>query len=280
MAVRPEQVPRARRGVEVDPRAAAPPIRLHAFFPARRREGRLLCCVHGATSDPVEQIQALVPLSARYGVPLFSPEFPRPWYRGFQRLASQDAPLGAAHAFHVAAAGICAETGTATVPLDLMGFSAGAQFIHRYAMLFPERVRRLVVAAPGWYTYLDEGQPFPVGIAPGRLSGGLEVNVDAFLRIPIRVMVGERDVEQDTQLRSTAHLDVMQGEHRLERAIRWVEHLRAVARRRGIDPDISLELLPRVGHSFREATARARYGERAFGFLYGQDRFAGEAENA
>jgi pimeloyl-ACP methyl ester carboxylesterase len=247
-----------------------PQVDYHLFVPGRQLPQRLLCCVHGVTSDPAEQIQALTPLAAEHGVPLMAPQFPRPDYKGYQRLASIEQPLGAAAAFHEAVLHALRRLDSKLVPVDMMGFSGGAQFIHRYAMLFPQRVRRLVVAAAGWYTYLDPERQFPEGIAPSELSGGMPVAVDDFLRLPIRVMIGERDVERDTQLRSGRRTDRQQGEHRLERAIRWVEHLRQEAKKRGIDADISLELLPRVGHSFREAMARARYGQRTFAFLQQQ----------
>jgi pimeloyl-ACP methyl ester carboxylesterase len=243
------------------------PVEYHLFIPAKCVPERLLCSVHGVTSDPSEQIQALVPLSAKHGIPLLAPEFPRPDYKGYQRLASIEEPLGAANAFHNAVADALRRINCGVDRVDMMGFSGGAQFIHRYAMLYPERVRRLVVAAAGWYTYLDPKLAFPIGIAPSDLSGGKAVQVENFLRLPIRVMIGERDVERDTQLRSSRRVDLHQGEHRLERAIRWVEHLRQEAKSRGIEADISLELLPRVGHSFREAMARARYGQRTFAFL-------------
>jgi pimeloyl-ACP methyl ester carboxylesterase len=251
------------------------PIDYHFFIPAKPLPQRLLCCVHGVTSNPAEQIQALLPLSAAHNVPLLAPEFPRPDYKGYQRLASIEQPLGAADAFHQAVCHALHRMGSEVTRVDMMGFSGGAQFIHRYAMLFPHRVRRLVVAAAGWYTYLDPALEFPKGIAPSELSGGRMVQLDDFLRIPVRVMIGERDVERDTQLRSTREVDLQQGEHRLERAIRWVEHLREVAKARGIEADISLELLPRVGHSFREAMARARYGQRAFAFFQ-EEAAAGE----
>jgi pimeloyl-ACP methyl ester carboxylesterase len=248
----------------------------HLFVPAKRAPERLLCSVHGVTSSPAEQIQALLLLSAEHRVPVFAPEFPRPDYKGYQRLASIEEPLGAANAFHEAVADALRHMDSDLVPVDMVGFSGGAQFIHRYAMLFPSRVRRLVVSAAGWYTYLDPERGFPRGIAPSELSGGNAVQVEDFLRIPIRVMIGERDVERDTQLRSTRTVDLHQGEHRLERAIRWVEHLREEARTRDIDADISLELLPRVGHSFREAMARARYGQRMFAFFEKNGSGAGQ----
>jgi pimeloyl-ACP methyl ester carboxylesterase len=239
----------------------------HLFVPGNRRPQRLLCCVHGVTSDPAEQIQALLPLASEHGIALMSPDFPRPEYKGYQRLASIEEPLGAARAFHDAVLDALRRLDSAEVPVDLMGFSGGAQFIHRYALVFPQRVRRLVVAAAGWYTYLRADEGFPGGVGPSELLAGCEVDVDAFLRIPLRVMIGERDVEHDTQLRDSGALCIDQGAHRLERAVRWVEHLRQCARERRIESDVSLELLPGVGHSFREAMARARYGQRAFAFF-------------
>jgi hypothetical protein len=92
-------------------------------------------------------------------------------------------------------------------------------------------------------------------------------DVDGFLQLPMRVLVGELDTSRDALLRSRPGLDEQQGGHRLARAVRWVEHLNENAARRGIATDIRLELLPGTGHSFSEALARGDMARRISAFL-------------
>ena len=155
-----------------------------------------------------------------------------------------------------------------TERIDLFGFSGGAQFVHRFAMLAPAPVRRAVVASAGWYTYLDQDRPFPRGVAPGERSGGRPVDVDAFLRIPMHVLVGERDVEQDLGLRTGKAIDRRQGPNRLARALRWMDHLEEAARARGLPPRVSFDLLTDTGHSFSDAAERGGLVDRTFDFLH------------
>ena len=48
---------------------------------------------------------------------------------------------------------------------DMIGHSAGGQFIHRF-LLFHDSpyVDRAVVGAPGWFTFPDPSQPYPYGL--------------------------------------------------------------------------------------------------------------------
>ncbi len=257
----------AQRGEHLMPERAYTLARYHLFVPARYRAGRLIVLVHGIASEPAEQLAALVPRAARHRIPLLAPEFPRPEFHGYQRLGGSAGGLAAAHLADAAVDDAAKRLGTPPEKIDLVGFSGGAQFVHRYAMLFPERVRRLVVAAAGWYTYLDPAEPFPKGAAPSEASGGRAVDIESFLRIPLCVVAGAKDVARDPHLRADRRINRDQGAHRLERALRWVDHLSAAARERGISPSASFVMLPQTGHSFQEAVRRGRFDRRVFEFL-------------
>jgi pimeloyl-ACP methyl ester carboxylesterase len=129
---------------------------------------------------------------------------------------------------------------------ELLGFSGGAQFAHRFAMRHPRRVRRLHLVAAGWYTFPDRA-PFPYGLG-GALGAALAAALYDFLAIPMHVLVGAGDTERDATLRSGPAIDRQQGRHRVERAVRWSTACRAAARARGIEADIRLELLGGCGH--------------------------------
>jgi pimeloyl-ACP methyl ester carboxylesterase len=257
----------------------APLLRYHLFAPVGPPRGAPVVLVHGTSSDPAEQFRAFLPLAYRHQVVLIVPEFTRPAFRGYQRLAGAAGPLAAASALDAVVAEAAGMTGAPISAFDLVGFSGGAQFAHRYAMLFPSRVRRLVAASAGWYTWLGSSLPFPEGPHASLASGHTRVRIAEFLRIPIRVMVGERDVARDRRLRVDPRIDAEQGAHRLERALRWVEHLAAVARSRGCEADATIELLPDTGHLFRQAMQRGGFGERALEFL-ASDRASGGSAGA
>ncbi|MDX1656700.1 MAG: hypothetical protein R3310_15940, partial [Candidatus Competibacteraceae bacterium] len=84
-------------------------------------------------------------------------------------------------------------------------------------------------------------------------------NLDAFLRIPALVLVGELDMERDQSLNTTPRIDRLQGRNRLERAERWCQVMRSKAGRRGLGARHELQVLPGAGHSF-EACTKKRHG--------------------
>lgn len=143
---------------------------------------------------------------------------------------------------------------------DLFGYSGGAQFAHRFAMLFPHLVSRLIVASAGWYTFPDSA-PFPYGVAegPGRIGRWgphLGAGLDRFLRLSIQVCVGADDSVRDPNTRIGPDLDRQQGTTRLTRAQGWVRALRAAARARAITPRVALAVLPGCGHDFETCVVR------------------------
>ncbi len=77
----------------------------------------------------------------------------------------------------------------------LFGFSGGAQFVHRWAMLYPERVRGVSIAAPGGITIPDDDRPWWVGTSDTRERFGRAVSLPALRGLETQVIVGEADVE-------------------------------------------------------------------------------------
>ena len=100
--------------------------------------------------------------------------------------------------------------------ISIFGYSAGAQFAHRFALRFPQHIESLHLCSAGWYTALNS-QPYPAGLgikknAVSQGSGfGLLSNVNPFLRIPTTVFVGANDTEIDINCRSNDDLNLMQG---------------------------------------------------------------------
>lgn len=143
---------------------------------------------------------------------------------------------------------------------DLFGFSGGAQFAHRFAMLHPEQIRRLSLASAGWYTFPDQADyPYGLGQRTGRDDDHgprIQAALDTFLRLPIRVSVGARDNVPDANTRNGDAIDAQQGRDRKARASRWVEAVEIAAAVRGIVPRVRLSVLPGCGHDFRRCVKR------------------------
>jgi len=245
-----------------------PPLSYHAFVPPEGWHRRPLVIVHGAGRGGTRQFRSFLPTAIACGTPLIAPIFPAARFPGYQSLAGADGPLSALAAFVDTLDDAHRHLRLQTDRVDLLGFSGGAQFVHRFAMLSPRRVRRAVVVSAGWYTYIDAHRHFPRGTAPSPRSGGRSVDTNAFLSIPLHVLVGEQDVNRDVHLRISDTIDRRQGPDRLRRALRWLDHLEGVAEVCGVPSQVTFDLLPDTGHSFSEAVDRGGLVPRVFAFLH------------
>jgi pimeloyl-ACP methyl ester carboxylesterase len=226
-----------------------------------------LVVVHGCSRSVMLLAEAFAEVANSEGFAVLVPVFDRETYGGFQILRGLGGPTAASDALNAACDDAAWRLGIVPAPVALVGFSGGAQFAHRYAMRFPERVTGLVAAAAGWYTMPNPRVAFPFGCGPSSdMPEGIQ-DLGAFLRIPTRVMVGDRDVERDKHLRTSRAVDEEQGLHRFERAHRWVDALSRSAMDRGIRADIALEVLAGCGHSAAAAIRNGALVQRSVGFL-------------
>jgi pimeloyl-ACP methyl ester carboxylesterase len=215
-----------------------------------------LVCVHGISRDAEGHLAAFTDWAEQTGTELLAPLFDRRRYRGYQRLKSSNRTLHPAAALDA----ILDETAGAR-PCLLYGFSGGAQFAHRYALVRPERVAGIALAAAGWYTFPTIAASFPYGLAPGRLPGSLVIDFRGFLQVPKCVLVGDRDVERDKALRSNRVLDREQGDNRLTRATAWVAAVNRAAAKTAQAPTCRLVVVPGAGHDWQECYEHGRMHE-------------------
>jgi pimeloyl-ACP methyl ester carboxylesterase len=209
--------------------------------------------IHGITRGAEEMACHLQPRAEATGRTLVVPLFDKTHWPRYQRAACKDRADWALLRLMTA---LRAEGVLSAAPVDLSGFSGGAQFAHRFAWLYPDLVGRLCLTAPGWWTLPDPQRvwPYGIGTAPGDAGQGfrLQANLRRFLDRPITVCVGSTDTERDGNLRRGDGLDETQGRNRLERARRWCAQIDARARALGLTPQVSLRVLPGCGHSFTE----------------------------
>ena len=122
-------------------------------------------------------------------------------------------------------------------------------------MSAPGRVRRAVVAGRGLVHLSRRGPAIPAGAGAFAAAASAWTS-QRFLRIPVHVLVGDRDVGRGPSLRTGPSIDRRQGVNRIARALRWTDHLEDVARARNLAPRVSFDLLADTGHCFTEAVER------------------------
>lgn len=239
--------------IQLPPGSGAHPLGGWAYVPAFvNPDARPLVAVHGISRRAKQQVQLLAAAADRTGRVVIAPLFGRRHWRRYQRIANN---CRADRALLDLLARVDMQGIARTNRFDLFGYSGGAQFAHRFAMLFPRRIGRLSLAAAGWYCMPDTDKAYPYGLAaragrkadwgPRMLAG-----LDAYLRLPITVYVGANDTDRDTALRRSPHLDGAQGANRFERARRYHASLSELAQVHAIRSRISFTVLPDSHHSF------------------------------
>lgn len=244
--------------VEFRPAAEAGALASWLAIPENVAHGQPpLVAVHGIRRNARQQAELFAQRASALGRPVIAPVFDRQqWPRYQQAVRRGRADL----ALIALMEGLAREGVWRASQFELFGFSGGAQFAHRFAMMHPQMVTRLTVASAGWYTFPDAA-PFPYGLAARRdridpWSAVDEDRIADFLAIPTQVCVGADDNLRDRNLRAGERIDAQQGENRLVRGIRWAKALRQAAEARGMSSRASFIALSACGHDFRQCVLR------------------------
>lgn len=232
-------------------------------------DAKTLIVIHGVGRGARSSAEQLVLLAERYGVILVAPLFSADRYPDYQSLGLTEQGERADQALERIVSDFISHTGSSADMLNLFGFSGGAQFVHRFAMAYPERVARLVAGSAGWYTFPDEDVPYPSGTRFSTSSTDRFMVQERFLKVPALVFVGERDTERGTNFCQSPEVDEQQGTTRVERGRRWIEAMQSAAKVRNLDTEYRYMIAPGAGHSLKECLALSDVGEISFHFLFG-----------
>lgn len=245
------------------------PLTFFLFQPSGGvHNGRVLITVHGISRNAREHVELFAPLAEQTGTAIIAPLFPLSDFPRYQRLGTTAHEDRADLAFDQILKSATELLGIDPFPLKFFGFSGGGQFSHRYSLLYPDRVARMVLGAPGWYTFPDTAVRFPYGLRSGPEWPKLRFSPEKFLQIPTMVMVGEEDNIRDEDLNRTRRIDARQGVDRLERGQRWVQVMNAHARAFGFLQNFHFEAIPNASHAFESYTAHPPFCSQVFEFLY------------
>lgn len=248
-----------------------PGQRYYLFLPSAGDLARanMLVTVHGISRNARTHVRRYAALAERLGVIVVAPRFGKKRFPDYQRLGRAGHGERADRMLDRILAEVKRATGARIDRLHLFGYSGGGQFVHRYAMAYPERVAAMAIGAAGWYTFPDPEQRYPYGIQPSPGLSDVRFDIGRFLRIPAWVLVGEEDNVRDAALRQSDRLDRRQGATRLERGRRWVEAMNAAARNHGLTPHYRFIALPGADHSFSRSIRHGDMAARVFECLFG-----------
>ncbi|HKA58104.1 MAG TPA: hypothetical protein VKD28_05780 [Gemmatimonadales bacterium] len=232
----------------------------------------VMVSVHGISRNATKHPVIFAEMCEKLGVVMVVPIFKKDAHRDYQRLGRKGRGKRADLLLHRLLAEVTSLSGADVTRIHLFGFSGGGQFAHRYAMAHPHRVAKVVVAAAGWYTFPDPQQRFPYGIRQVRALEGIAFDPEAFLRVPMRVLVGSLDTTMENT-RNTARTVAQQGATRLDRARRWVTAMQDAATALGLEPQVTLAEVPDIGHSFTAFCERGKLVDLVRQALFGDASF-------
>jgi pimeloyl-ACP methyl ester carboxylesterase len=242
-----------------------------AYVPTQgQRNDRVFISVHGISRNAEQHLSGFAALAEIYGAVMLAPLFPLASYPAYQRLGTAVHQQRADQAFDQMMQDASGWLGISPMPMHVFGFSGGGQFTHRYAMFYPGRVARMVLGAPGWYTFPDPDRQYPYGLRSAEDWPHLKFSPSKFLKIPSMVLVGEEDDLRDEDLNKSRHIDAFQGLNRVERGERWVNAMRALARAYNVPADFRFEHVPNANHAYESYLAHPPFAEQVFSFLFGQ----------
>jgi len=136
-----------------------------------------------------------------------------------------------------------AELGLSQTQYDIVGFSGGAQFVHRLVLFAPEtRFRRAVAASAGRYALPSWAEQFPYGLAGGPLER--KMLPLAFSR-DLVLLLGDQDVTD----RERDAASMAQGKTRFARGLRFFAAAVDEAAELKVTLRWQLRLVPGVDHS-------------------------------
>ncbi len=233
------------------------PITVWFDAPEDLRSARVLVVMHGQQRNGEEYRDEWAPYARRQGALLIVPEFSDEFYPGPERynqgnISGDDGELNAESEWSFSAIEplfdhVRSLTQNQSPGYVIYGHSAGAQFVHRFMLMKPtNRVTRAVSANAGWYTAPQTDVAFPYGLAA---SPSTNASLRRALAAPLTVLLGERDVETDSDnLRQTPEAD-RQGSNRLARGRFFFSAGREKAAELGTAFGWEIQTVPGAEHS-------------------------------
>jgi hypothetical protein len=221
--------------------------------PTMAADTRIVFVMHGSESETARQACSLAsPFIEPFNAVVLAPQFAEEYYpgdaymfgdmiaaSGHVRPKSEWALTAIERLFDI----VRDELNLNRTNYDIVGFSGGAQFVHRLVLFVPEaRFRRAVAASAGRYAFPSWSAKFPYGLKDSPIDqAGLR---EAFSR-DLVVLLGDRDIT-DREREPGA---MAQGTTRFARGLRFFATATDEAAALSVRLNWELRIVPGVDHS-------------------------------
>lgn len=247
------------------------PIELNTYKPPDYHGGPILLVLHGLGANAPGYRDYAIPIADAHGYLVIAPLFDRkrfPVWRyqtgGLVRNQRAEGEFEvepesqwAGTLFLRIIDAVRAMEGNPGLAYSMLGHSAGAQTLSRFAAFVPNAATHIVIANPSTWLRPLRGERFPYGYGglPPRLSN--DAALQRYLAQPVTVLLGTADVRRDNNLNLKEGAE-RQGANRLERGRNVFNEARDVARRHGWPFAWQLVEVPGIGHSARRMFGSAQ----------------------
>ncbi len=210
----------------------------------------ILVTIHGITRNAAEHCLRYSQKFELGNTIIIAPLFSKEEFKHFQILRANDQGNRPSDALNTVLNDVATRLGVSTEQFTLSGYSGGGQFAHRYAMLYPEKIKKMILMAPGWYTFPNDDIAYPEGLGTNQEFSDLQLHPQGLLSFPIDIIVGASDTRRNKALNIAPSIDEHQGLNRLERGQNWMNAIKELATGRKKTPLVKLKLIQCAGHSF------------------------------
>jgi pimeloyl-ACP methyl ester carboxylesterase len=174
---------------------------------------RLLVSVHGDQRGARAYAQHFAAFAEKHGYLVLAPLFG--WEVDYQRLGLRGLVRADLRLLELVDE-VAQEFRIDSDRFDLFGFSGGGQFAHRFLYFHPDRIRSLVVGAPGTVTLPSNDVQWPAGLGGIDQLDQTKLDLAAIQAARTMFVVGSEDTELEGLNRS--RIANLSGPNRLERA--------------------------------------------------------------
>jgi len=226
----------------------------------------IVVIIHGISRN-AHEIIASFSQSINQNTLLIAPIFSKNYALDYQRLGRKDKGPRADYILDAVVNELRQKYKISCNKINLFGFSAGAQFAHRYAFAHPPAVNKVAIVAAGWYTLPSLNLSYPQGLKLKDEFTNINFELQRLLRIKFRVYIGEKDYLRDKSLNKAKKIDALQGLNRIERAKNWIELMQSQFNENQISNNIDLITLQDVVHDFKDAHNNAQLCDKVYNWF-------------
>ena len=219
-------------------------------------ESKILFVMHGMSRNARDSCRLWAGFAHRSGTLIVAPEFSQQHFTSAaynqgnlrnDRGKPNSSSKTAFRAVEVIFDEVLRRTNSTRRSYALFGHSAGGQFVHRMVLFGKSsRIELAIAANSGWYTVPNRDALFPYALKGWRHSSR---QLKQSFAIPLVVLLGEADTQQDVGLRQTEWAR-RQGRNRLERGRFFYAEAEQAAQRLNVPFAWRLQTIPGIGHNF------------------------------